>query len=276
MVHDSNSEVDAARCNGSKPAVLPTPTAKNAKLYSMNGAKRGKVLIFNQENFDDESYPARTGTDKDVERLNHALPRLGFQKEDIEVHKNMMDSEINGIAVNLENNADLKTSDCLVVVILTHGEENDMLMAKDKAYNLYEFIEKFTPTTLKSMAGKPKLFIIQACRGVPMGYSGRDQVDSKVEIFTYPEFADLVVVRSSQHSNYGFLDEQRGSWLIQDLCHVIESCELEKDTIYDILTVTQSAVSERCNAENIGFHNTQQIPSIYSTLTKKLYFRPST
>ncbi|XP_065075294.1 caspase-1-like [Ochlerotatus camptorhynchus] len=272
----SNSEVDAAGFSEEEGSgILAIPTAK---LYSMNGAKRGKVLIFNQEKFVDGSYPPRTGTDKDVERLNHALPRLGFQKEDIKVHKNKSSGEINGIAKNLKNNADLEISDCLVVVILTHGEKNDMLMAKDKAYNLYEFIENFNPTTLKSMAGKPKLFIIQACRGEEvdhgvnlMAYSARDQVDSRTKICTYPEFPDLFVVQSSHHGHIAFRNE-KGSWLIQDLCKAIESCDLETDSIYDILTETNDAISKRfSNADK-----KKQIASIFSTLTKKLYFKPST
>lgn len=97
------------------------------------------------------------------------------------------------------------------MVILTHGEENDMLMANDGGYHLYKFLENFTPVCLKSMAGKPKLFIIQACRGkkadrgvqmrakLVQADSGKDQVDSQREIFTYPEFADFLVVMSSHH-----------------------------------------------------------------------------
>ncbi|XP_065085886.1 caspase-1-like [Ochlerotatus camptorhynchus] len=296
-----SDEADAAGFNESKPVetlpvgpipkrkgsvFLNTPTAPNAKLYSMNGAKRGKVLIFDQVTFDDKSYPKRTGTDKDVERLYHGLPRLGFQKENIEVYEDMNSSEIYRTAVKLENDADLEKSDCLVVVILTHGEENDMLMAKDGQYSLYKFIENFTPTTLNSMAGKPKLFIVQACRGKKLDHgvqlrasqiqtdSAKDQVDSQTKIFTYPEFADLVVVMSSHHGHYSFRNEQ-GSWLIQELCTVIESCDLETDSIYDILTETNNAVSKRISNSDGELDKKKQIPSFYSTLTKKLYFRPS-
>ncbi|XP_065075295.1 caspase-1-like [Ochlerotatus camptorhynchus] len=285
----SNSEVDAAGFNESKPAQtlsvgpIPKPEGSGilaiptAKLYSMNGAKRGKVLIFNHETFEEKvGCKDRPGTDQDVARLNQVLPQLGFQTEDIEVYNNISKGEINGIAENLKNNADLEISDCLVVVILTHGNENDTLMANDKEYHLYEFIENFNPTTLESMAGKPKLFIIQACRGkevdhgVPLGY--RDQVDSPTEICTYPEFPDLFVVQSSHHGHKAFRNEKDGSWLIQDLCKAIESCDLETDSIYDILTETNDAISKRfSNADK-----KKQIASIYSTLTKKLYFKPST
>ncbi|XP_065094539.1 caspase-1-like [Ochlerotatus camptorhynchus] len=274
----SNSEVDAAGFSEEEGSgILAIPTAK---LYSMNGAKRGKVLIFNHKTFDNRSCPVRTGTDKDVERLYHTLPRLGFQKEDIEVYKNKSSGEINGIAKNLKNNADLEISDCLVVVILTHGNENDKLMANDKEYHLYEFIENFNPTSLNSMTGKPKLFIIQACRGKKvdhgvnlMAYSAGNQANSQTEIRPYPQFPDLFVVQSSHHGHIAFRNE-KGSWLIQDLCNAIYSCDLETDSIYDILTETNDAVSQRLS-EAKGCRDKKQIASIYSTLTKKLYFKPS-
>lgn len=74
----------------------------NNKLYSMNGAKRGKVLIFNQVTFDDPDYQDRTDTDRDVERLYHSFLRLYFKKEDIVVYEDMRCSEIFRIASRRE------------------------------------------------------------------------------------------------------------------------------------------------------------------------------
>lgn len=185
----------------------------------------------------------------------------------------------------MENDDVLEKSDCLVVVILTHGEPNDLLMARDSEYHLYNFLGNFKPTILNSMAGKPKLFIVQACRGTEpdagvrlranliQSDSGKDQVDSQTDIFTYPEFADFLIVMSSHHDHYSFRNEL-GSWLIQDLCDVIESCDLENDSIYDILTDTNRAVSRRISNAAGEKDRKKQIPSFYSTLTRKLFFRP--
>lgn len=85
-------------------------------------------------------------------------------------------------------------------------------MARDGKYHLYEFIENFTPTALNAMAGKPKLFIVQACRGKKLDRGvilraeepqatalATDHVDSSARIFVYPEFADFLIVMSSHH-----------------------------------------------------------------------------
>lgn len=82
--------------------LLETPNAPNAKLYSMNGEKRGKALIFNHVSFFDPEYLDRHGTEKDVERLYNVLPRFGFQTEDIEVYEDLSCSEITRTAVRRE------------------------------------------------------------------------------------------------------------------------------------------------------------------------------
>ncbi|XP_039441776.1 caspase-1-like [Culex pipiens pallens] len=265
---------------------LDTPTSPMSRVYAMNGAKRGKVLIFNQVEFDVVDYPERFGTHSDVERLYMTLPRLGFQREDISVFQDFSVGEIRREAMRLQVDK-LEEADCLVVVILTHGEEGDYLMAQDDRYHLYEFIENFTPTALNSMAGKPKLFIVQACRGkkldrgvnlraklIQADSMPKDVVDSQSGVFSYPEFADLMIVMSSHHGHYSFRNET-GSWLIQELCNVIDSCDLEQDSIYDILTETNKRVAGRSSNADGEFHNKKQIPSFYSTLTRQLYFRPA-
>lgn len=73
---------------------LDTPTSPMSRVYAMNGAKRGKVLIFNQVEFDVVDYPERFGTHSDVERLYTTLPRLGFQREDISVFQDFSVGEI--------------------------------------------------------------------------------------------------------------------------------------------------------------------------------------
>lgn len=74
--------------------------------------------------------------------------------------------------------------------------------------------------------------------------------------------------------HYSFRNET-GSWLIQEFCNVIEECdELATTSIYDLLTETNRAVSMRISNADGDKDKKKQIPSFYSTLTKKLYFSP--
>jgi hypothetical protein len=56
---------------------------------------------------------------------------------------------------------ELKNYDCLVVFVLTHGGERDIIFAKDRAYYVKDLVEPFTGRNCIPLANKPKLFFIQ-------------------------------------------------------------------------------------------------------------------
>ena len=55
--------------------------------------------------------------------------------------------------------------DCTVVCILSHGEEGYIFGADGKKFELDAVFSLFDNTCCQHLRGKPKLFIIQACRG---------------------------------------------------------------------------------------------------------------
>jgi hypothetical protein len=63
------------------------------------------------------------------------------------------------IAVSKMN--ELKNYDCLVVFVLTHGCESEVLYAKDRTYYVKELVEPFTGENCTQLANKPKLFFVQ-------------------------------------------------------------------------------------------------------------------
>ena len=56
---------------------------------------------------------------------------------------------------------ELKDYDCLVVFVLTHGDECEKIFAKDGPYYVKELVEPFTGRNCMQLANKPKLFFIQ-------------------------------------------------------------------------------------------------------------------
>ena len=56
---------------------------------------------------------------------------------------------------------ELKIYDCLVVFVLTHGHEFEVIWAKDQTYKVKELVEPFTGRNCIQLANKPKLFFIQ-------------------------------------------------------------------------------------------------------------------
>ena len=54
----------------------------------------------------------------------------------------------------------------LIITIITHGGEGNVLYSKDcKPVQLKELAEKFNSAECKALKNKPKIFIINACRG---------------------------------------------------------------------------------------------------------------
>ena len=56
-------------------------------------------------------------------------------------------------------------AECAVICILSHGEEGYIFGADGKKFELDAVFSLFDNTCCKHLMGKPKIFIIQACRG---------------------------------------------------------------------------------------------------------------
>lgn len=248
----------------------------------MKHKHRGYALIFNNFIFEDTKYSPRKGTEKDVEKLKQTLPSLGVKSEHIRVYEDFTWQKMRKVINDLEHDTILEESDCIMVFILSHGEDNNKVMAFDRAYDLFEFVELFTPDKLKSLATKPKLFFVQACRGnkiddghiiKPMArLLNADQVDYHAPTYTHPTFADLSIAYSSHHGHFSFRNDS-GSWFMQDLCEVMQNVDLKETDLHEILLMTNSKVAQR---ESVGasskFDEKKQISSFYMTLIKKIYF----
>lgn len=261
---------------------LKSTQSRSSRVYNSG---RGFAIIFNHVVFvDNKKYSDRIGTDKDVDALLKALPLLGIDREHIIVYDDKKYKEMRTIAKKLNDELDFEKFEYLMIFILSHGEENNHVMASDMSYDLFEFISFFTPDSMEEFVTKPKLFFIQACRGNSIddghkvvqiaGQVAFDQVDSSQNItYTHPNYADLLIAYSSHHGHYSFRNEH-GSWFIQDLCNVIQDVDLNESDLLDILLMTNSKVAERSSVgETVKFHEKKQISSFYTTLIKKIYFK---
>lgn len=92
--------------------------------------------------------------------------------------------------------------DCILVSILSHGEMG-FLYSKDSSYKLDTLTNYFTADRCPSLAGKPKLFFIQACQGDKLdgGASMRmntTETDSAGSIsYSIPVHADFLIAYST-------------------------------------------------------------------------------
>lgn len=52
-----------------------------------------------------------------------------------------------------------------VIVVLAHGEYDHLLGCDGEKVNVHNFVECFNENAAPGLAGKPKIFFLQSCRG---------------------------------------------------------------------------------------------------------------
>lgn len=91
--------------------------------------------------------------------------------------------------------------DCLVVAVLSHGEMG-ILYAHDTPYKADTIWSYFTSDKCPTLAGKPKMFFIQACQGdkLDAGVSLRERTETDghgAQTFRIPSHADFLIAYST-------------------------------------------------------------------------------
>lgn len=196
---------------------------------------------------------------------------------------------------------DHSESDCLLIVIMTHGDVGT-IASYDSDYEIKDVTRLFRDKYCPTLVGKPRLFFIQACRGKELDngfliYNGNqrynrnarrtrdvsdvvmcseqtpEQVimidsdeDEEEMVHNPPIYKDFLIVRSTMIDHLSFRNTTEGSWFIQDLCKEIEVNGTDFD-ILNLLTHVNLSVSER-ESHGLYINKKKQILCITSRLTK--------
>ncbi|KAE8574060.1 Putative Caspase-1 [Halyomorpha halys] len=244
---------------------------KDSLFYKMDHTSAGVAFIFNHEKFIMPHLRDRTGTQEDCSNLRKCFELLGFS---VTVYQ---DLEIKEFMQRIEKIAELDYSDmdCLVICVLSHGESG-VIYAKDAAFTHEDLWGPFTADKCKSLAGKPKLFFIQACQGTRLdpGLTLKAEVDSSPS-YKIPIHADFLIAYSTIPGFYSWRNTGKGSWFVQAL-----AIELKENGFrYDILTLL-TFVNRRVAVDFESYvpgdrvmHAQKQIPCITTMLTRLLKFQ---
>lgn len=268
--------------------------------YNMQHTNRGVALIFNHEIFGMKDKSKRLGSVRDRDRLRDNLIRMHFDVhclDDFTLHE--IKEKLGKVSV-----MDHTDNDCLLITFMTHGDERT-ISAYDRDYKLDLITKYFTDTRSPTLKGKPRLFLIQACRGngIDDGLTvdehdehmkelsriqqerrmrkGRDHTDAVPEndehgreieqmVHNPPIYQDYLLVRSTMPGYFSFRNIDTGSWFIQELCNELED-DGYSDNFLHILTRVNNRVSRRESRANF-LNGKKQILCISSMLTKILFF----
>jgi hypothetical protein len=123
----------------------------------------GVAVIINIKEFDKESeIPKRKGSGKDVKKLQRLWSEFGFSVDMDENSTTADDIYTYLVKVANEINTDFS---CFVCCIMTHGNMGEIYGSDGKALDIKSVTNLFKEDKCPALAGKPKLFFIQVCRG---------------------------------------------------------------------------------------------------------------
>ncbi|XP_033724736.1 caspase-3-like isoform X2 [Pecten maximus] len=201
--------------------------------YKMESNPRGLCFIINNKNYTQMSN--RSGTDVNRDQLMDLFQHLNFG---VDIRNDLSGMEMKRQLAELTQYDGLTRVDSLVICLLCHGDNENMYGTDGVAVNLLTDVFKiFGPQTCPALIGKPKLFVLNSCRGGHVSYR----------------------------------DTQDGSWFIQKLVEVFK----EEAAINEI-DIMMREVNRRVSMEYDPNSLEGQMPAPSNTLTRQWFFNPST
>ncbi|NWH22108.1 CASP8 protein, partial [Grus americana] len=251
--------------------------------YKMTSRPRGVCLILNNHNFakareavlEQKNLKDRTGTDVDAAALTRVFSKLHFI---IKEYRDLTAEQIRE-TVNIYRCKDHKDKDCFVCCILSHGKKGIIYGVDGQEVPIQELTTSFTGQNCHSLAGKPKVFFVQACqgeacqKGVTIETDAGEQdssveTDARFQLDCIPAEADFLLGMATLQDYVSYRSPRQGTWYIQALCQHLEySCPRGEDILTILTAVNQEVSRKSCNQ-----NAEKQMPQPSFTLRKKLIF----
>jgi hypothetical protein len=256
-------------------------TTDTGDYYPMKtSGRRGQFIIINNESFDCLS--KRLGTDEDATELKNVFSGLGF---DVQVHKNQTANQMLQLMTAAQEFEDAEKKkgnecDCFGVAVLTHGEDKGLIYGTDGSITVDNLVQPLKGC--KGLAGKPKLFFIQACRGQQLdgGMEADGAPGSSPSPPRIPIEADFLYAYSTPPGHFAWRSTRTtqghsaGSWFIQALCEQLSTHCYSTDIVRILTRVNRYVAYERqSHSPSKPFlDGKKEVPSIVSMLTRELQF----
>ena len=204
---------------------------------------------------DSKKFPNLDGGKEDAEALKNLFSNLQFT---VEVCSNL---NAHFLREKVEEYSQMDHKGAFVLIILSHGGEGDVVYGTDTGeVKVHELQEYFHTTSCPSLAGVPKVFLIDACRGnrhekVHMHRVAKGPpTTSYHSVIGITDTADFMTVYASTCGNIAYMypndSEESGSYFTQTLVEVIEEADENKE-FNEIITEVRSRIQEKCMQQAI-------------------------
>ncbi|XP_078741900.1 caspase-2 [Lampetra fluviatilis] len=256
----------------------------------MEAIPRGLALVVSNVKFPGSAeLDERAGGDVDVRHLGELLAQLGFH---VEVEHDLTAKEMERCLRAFSARSEHRGADATVVALLSHGVDGALYGTDGALLKVEEIFSMFDNANAPHLQNKPKIFLVQACRGedpdrgVDQSDGGSDarpvspgneqsdaarQAQGKVRL---PTSSDMIYGFACLKGTAALRNTRKGAWYIQALVEVVR--EQAKDTHFaDMLVKINSLIKEReAYAPGSEYHRCKEMSEYSSTLCRDLYLFP--
>ncbi|XP_004428794.1 caspase-3 isoform X1 [Diceros bicornis minor] len=275
-MENSENSVDSKSFKNSETRILRGSKSTDSGIsldnsYKMDYPEMGLCIIINNKNFHKSTgMSPRSGTDVDAANLRETFTNLKYEVR----NKNDLTREEIVALMRSVSKEDHSRRSSFICVFLSHGEEG-IIFGTDGPVDLKKLTCFFRGDYCRSLTGKPKLFIIQACRGTDLdcGIETDSGVEDDMACQKIPVEADFLYAYSTAPGYYSWRNSKEGSWFIQSLCAMLKLYAHKLELMHILTRVNRKVAMEfESFSLDAAFHAKKQIPCIVSMLTKELYF----
>ncbi|XP_042526639.1 caspase-14 [Dipodomys spectabilis] len=239
------------------------PQPLEEETYDMSGARLALTLCVTEE---------REGSEADLDALERMFRQLRFENTTKENPTGQQFlEEMRTFQETLDGWAEPVS--CAFVVLMAHGDEGLLKGVDEEMVELDSLFAALNNKNCAALRGKPKLFMVQACRGEhrDLGEAiGGDQVAVMEQEHpqTIPTFTDTVHVYATMEGHIAYRHDKDGSSFIQTVADVFTK---KKGPVLELLTEVTRRMAE---AELVQEGRVRKVnPEIMSTLRKRLYLQ---
>ncbi|XP_061073072.1 caspase a-like isoform X2 [Conger conger] len=217
---------------------------EGAEIYPMKekGQRKRMALLINNVKFDHLS--ERRGAEKDKENMEKLLEALGYT---VEPHRDLSAQDIDEAVKRFSQHQAHLESDSTFVVIMSHGKRDAICgihynPKHPQENNLFLIDNIFTHLNTENCAGlrnKPKVIVIQACRGGEIGtvwVSDSASAPKSLEddgMWRELKERDFACLMACTPDTKAYRDREKGAFLIQKLVETIKT-HAHKDHIEEL------------------------------------------
>lgn len=216
--------------------------------YSVISDVRGHVYVFNYSF--KKTQKARKGAEYDSTSLKDTFSRMGYE---VFIHEDLTSDETNEHLEKIRRKPELNGIDSFIMFFLSHGLDEYTFLANDEEQlDLRIIRRKFTDRRCPHLRGKPKIFMVNYCRG--------DQLQKK-DIIEFDDIEvpnDMATIHAAAEGVMAKRNTTTGTIFVSSLCEVLRQHARDLD-LRDIYSVLREKMTARNGTkpmwEDYGFKN---------------------